>query len=190
MRRIYPVIVQSVGASLLGVLLFAPFYTVRAAQISLTATNPSPKVNERFAITINLAGGDQTLGTDVVLRYDSQRLIIQEVVEGTLYPTYNPAGAARVNKDAGLIVLSGSTGFGQSVSANGVFGSISFVALKDGPTTISLDYEPGTTNKTGVIGPKGEEFLTSAPSPLVISVKRQSLLGALLSFFQSLWKKQ
>ncbi len=167
-----------------------PFHSIHAAQVSLATATPLPKVNERFAVMINLAGGDQTLGTDVVLRYDPQRLIAQEAVEGTLYPTYNPAGEARINKDAGLVVLSGSTGFGQTVPANGVFGIVSFVALKEGKTTITLEYEPGMTNKTGVISPSGAELLTSAPAPLSVTVKRQSFFSALLSFFQSLWKKQ
>ena len=183
-------IVRLLLVTSLGIIALVPFHIIQAAQLSLTATTPSPKVNERFTVTINLAGGDQTLGTDVVLRYDPARLIAQEVTEGTLYPTYNPAGVARVNKESGLIVLSGSTGFGQSVPANGAFGTVPFVALKDGHTTISLDYEPGMTNKTGVISPTGEELLTGAPNPLVISVKRQSFFGALLSFFQSLWSKK
>lgn len=169
--------------------LLVPFHTVLAAEVTLAATNSSLKVNERFTVTINLAGDDQTLGTDVVLRHDPARLVAQEVVEGTLYPTYNPAGSARINKDAGLIVLSGSTGFGQTAPANGVFGTVTFVALKEGKTNITLEYEPGMTNKTGVISPSGEELLTSVPAPLTITVKRQSLFGALLSFFQSLWRK-
>ncbi len=173
----------------LGVVALVPFRTMYAAEVFLSTANASPKINERFMVTVNLAGNDQTLGTDIVLRYDPARLIAQEVTEGTLYPTYNPAGAARVNKESGLIVLSGSTGLGQSVPANGVFGSVSFVTLKEGTTSIMLDYEPGMTNKTGVINPSGEELLTSAPTPLAITVKRQSLFGTLLSFFQSLWRK-
>lgn len=189
MKRTH-IILYPFAIFILGIVALVPFHAVHAAQVSLTTTSPSPKVNERFAVTIALAGGDETLGTDVVLRYNPASLVVQEVMEGTLYPTYNPAGEARINKDAGLVVLSGSTGFGQSVQANGVFGSVSFVAIKDGKSAVTLDYEPGMTNKTGVIGSAGEELLTSAPAPLPITVKRQSLFGSLLSFFQSLWKKQ
>lgn len=174
---------------LFGIVAFIPFHAVHAAQVSLTTTTPSPKVNEQFTVTVNLAGNDQTLGTDVILRYDPTHLVVQEVAEGTLYPTYNPAGEARVNKEAGLVVLSGSTGFGQTVPASGVFGSVAFVALKEGKTAIVLEYEPGMTNKTGVISPTGTELLTTKPLPLSVTVKRQSFFGALLSFFQSLWKK-
>lgn len=188
MKRTH-IILHPLAILLLGIPGVVPFHAVYAAQLSLATTTPSPKVNEQFTVTINLAGNDQTLGTDVVLRYDPMYLIAQEVSEGTLYPTYNPAGAARVNKESGLIVLSGSTGFGQSVPANGVFGAVSFVAIKDGKAVVTLEYEPGTTNKTGVISPNGEELLTNAPTPLAITIKRQSLFGALLSFFQSLWKK-
>lgn len=169
--------------------LLLPARAALAAELTLTTDKPSPKVNERFNVTIALSGNDQTLGTDMVLRYDPHRLIAQEVREGTLYPTYNPAGEARVNKETGIVVLSGSTGVGQSVPANGVFGTISLVALKDGNTSIALDYEPGATNKTGVVGPSGEELVTRAPSPLSITVKPRSFFGALLFFFQSLWRR-
>ena len=182
-------IVRLLLVILLVIVALVPFRTIYAAEVFLATANASPKINERFIVTVNLSGNDQTLGTDVILRYDPKYLIAQDVSEGTLYPTYNPAGAARVNKDAGLVVLSGSTGVGQSVPANGVFGSASFVALKDGKTNITLEYEPGMTNKTGVISPTGEELLTIKPLPLSITVKRQSFFGALLSFFQSLWKK-
>lgn len=174
----------------LGIIAVVPLHVVQAAELSLVTSTPSPKINERFTVTINLAGNDQTLGTDVVLRYDPAYLIAEEISEGTLYPTYNPEKSARVNKETGFIVLSGSTGFGQVVPANGVFSTISFVALKEGKTAIALEYEQGMTNKTGVVSPMGEELLTSAPTPLSITVKRQSLFGGLLSFFQSLWKKQ
>lgn len=173
----------------LGIVLRIPFRSVYAAQLSVAATNNSPKVNERFTISINIAGNDQTLGTDVVLRYDPAYLVVEDVSEGTLYPTYSPSGDARINKEAGVAVLSGSTGFGQSVQANGVFGTVSLIPIKDGKTNVIVDYEPGATNKTGVVGPAGEELLTSAPTPLAITVKRASLFDALLSFFQSLWKK-
>ncbi len=182
-------IVQLSFFIVLGVVVLIPFRTIYAAEVFLTTANASPKINERFIVTVNLRGNDQTLGTDVILRYDPTYLVVQDVSEGTLYPTYNPAGAARVNKDAGLVVLSGSTGFGQVIPANGVFSTVSFVALKEGKTAITLEYEQGMTNKTGVISPMGEELLTSAPTPLSITVKRQSLFGGLLSFFQSLWKK-
>lgn len=189
MKRTH-IILYPLAILILGIVSLVPFHVVHAAQASLTTTSPSPKVNERFAVTITLAGGDETLGTDVVLRYNPASLVVQEVMEGTLYPTYNPAGSARVNKESGLVVLSGSTGFGQSVPANGVFGTVSFVAIKDGQTVVTLDYEQGMTNKTGVISPTGTELLTTKPLPLSITVKRPSFFGALLSFFQSLWKKQ
>lgn len=171
-----------------GIAALLYFQPVHAAEVSLHASNSSPKVNERFTVTISLSGNDQTLGTDIVLLYDPSYLVAEAVVEGTLYPTYNPASSARINKDAGLVVLSGSTGFGQAAPANGVFGTVSFVPIKDGVAQVSVDYEPGATNKTGVVGPDGGELLTSAPMPLTITVKRQSFLGALLSFFRSLWK--
>lgn len=172
------------------IVLIDPIHTARAAEISLYADASSPKVNESFTVSINLTGGEATLGTDVILRFDPMRLVVQRVSEGTLYPTYSPSGDGRINKEAGIIVLSGSTGFGQSVPANGEFGTITFVALKDGKTNVIVDYEPGATNKTGVVGPAGEELLTRVPAPLAISVKRASLFGSLLSFFQSLWRKK
>lgn len=173
-----------------GLTTLVPFHVVQAAEVSLAIFTPSTKINEGFTVTINLAGNDLTMGTDIVLRYDPTRLIAQKVSEGTIYPTYNPAVTARINKDVGIIVLSGSTGVGQSVPANGVFGTISFVALKDGKTNITFEYEPGMTNKTGVISPTGEELLTTKPLPLSVTIKQPSFFGALLSFFQSLWKKQ
>lgn len=173
------------------ILLSTPAGTF-AADLSLQTSKTKLNAEENFNVSIVLSGGENTLGTDAILLYDPQKLEVIAVKESTLYPSYQPVAARRINNKDGKISLSGSANLNQPVKAEGVFGVVTFRTLQVGDTAISFDYVPAATNKTGVINFAGSNLLTRPPGQLPLSIENNNFLLSLLSqisaFFQNIFK--
>lgn len=165
---------------------------VLAANISLQSSKTSLKTGENFDVSIVLAGGENTLGTDTILLYDPQKLEPIAIKESALYPSYQPVPARRINSKDGKISLSGSANLNQPVKAEGFFGVVTFRTLQVGDTAISFDYAPSATNKTGIINFNGSNLLTRPPADLPITIENKnffvSLLSQISAFFQNIFK--
>ena len=169
--------------------MLGPIVSVSAAEFILQASETSVVVGKTFTVTVNLTGGEPTLGTDMVLSFDPDRLIVKIIQTSPLYPTYNPVGEKRIDQENGVVTLSGSGGIGQEVSAEGEFATIMFKAIKPGQATIGVDYTPGETNKSGIIDPKGAELMSVAPSPVTLVIKDQSPLQKFFAFLPPCFKR-
>lgn len=163
-------------------LSFAP--TVSAAELSLQTEKPKLKLGQTTTVAVVLSGGEKTLGTDMVLTYDSKRLEANEVKAGDLYPTYNPANGKRIDADNGKIFLSGSGGLGQPVKANGVFAIVTLRAKSPGQATIAFDYQVGNTTQTGIISPAGKDLLTTTPRSVTVTILEPNIIEKILTFFK------
>lgn len=163
-------------------LSFAP--TVSAAELSLQTEKPKLKLGQTTTVMIVLSGGENTLGTDMVLTYDSKRLEANEVKAGDLYPTYNPSNGKRIDADKGKIFISGSGGLGQPVKANGVFAIVTFLAKSPGQATIAFNYQVGDTTQTGIISPAGKDLLITTPRPMIITIQEPNIIEKTLTFFK------
>lgn len=169
-------------AFLVLALSFAP--TVSAAELSLQTEKPKLKLGQTTTVTIVLSGGENTLGTDIVLTYDSKRLEANEVKAGNLYPTYNPANGKRIDVANGKIFLSGSGGLGQPIKANGVFAIVTLRAKSSGQATIAFNYQVGDTTQTGIISPAGKDLLITTPRPMIITIQETNIIEKTLTFFK------
>lgn len=170
-------------AFLMFVFSFAP--AVSAAQLSLQTEKPKLKLGQTATVAIVLSGGEDTLGTDLVLRYDPRMLTAQKVTNSSLYPTYNPSLERRIDPAQGIITLSGSGGTGQPVAAQGEFATVVFEPIKTGKTAVYIDYEPGATNKSGILDPLGNDLMSYAPAPEPVSfvIADQNPIEKLLGWF-------
>lgn len=164
--------------------------SIEAAQFLLQPSMTSVTVGESLTVTIMLTGGEPTLGTDMILTYDQGRLFVKEVKSGSLYPTYNPVGEKRVDREKGTVTLSGSGGIGRAVAAEGTFATITLEAVKPGQARVAVAYESGATNQSGIIDPAGGELMRAAPSPLMLTIKDQPPLQKLLTWFSALFRKK
>lgn len=169
-------------AFLVFVFSFAP--SVSAAGLSLQTEKPKLKLGQITTMAIVLSGGEDTLGTDVILTYDPQKLEAVEVKEGSIYPTYNPAGEKRIDADRGKIILSGSGGMGQPVKADGVFAVVTFQTKSPGQTTVVFDYQIGNTTKTGVVDFTSKDLLTTIPRSVTVVIEKPTVLEEILIFFK------
>ncbi|KKR33161.1 MAG: hypothetical protein UT63_C0022G0004 [Candidatus Gottesmanbacteria bacterium GW2011_GWC2_39_8] len=158
-----------IGLFFLVLFAFHPSF-VRAAEISLITTDTDVKVGDNISVDITLSGNEDTLGTDVIMIYDPVIITPIEVTNGSIYPTYNPAGQARLSTK-GKIFLSGSASIGKPVPAKGTFATVTFEAKSGGRTTISFDYEKGSTSKTGIIDFKGNDLISNAPEKVNLQIE-------------------
>lgn len=186
---------QTILAFLLLLFTLSPAY---AAGISFKTTGTNLKVGDSFRTDLILTGGENTLGTDMVLNYDPKTLEVSSIKESSLYPNYQPPSAKRIDSMKGKIVLSGSANISNAIKSEGVFATLSIKAIKSGQTKLSFDYAPGATNKTGIIDFAGNELLTSPPKDLILNISSPNPLVSIVSgilspiqlFIQSLFGKK
>lgn len=137
------------------------------ASLSLVADKKSYKSGDQVTIDVRLfTGGYTTDSTDLVVKYDPA--FLEPVSEkfaaaGTVYSEYP---ALQVDKEKGLIGVSGITLPGKnSFSGAGSFAKLYFKALKDGQTQVMIEFEPGAT----------------ADSNVVLSASSKDILGTVLN---------
>ncbi len=125
-------------------------------------SEPQVVVGKTLEVSINLTTSEPTDGTDVIVKYDPALLQAQTVTPGTIYDAYP---AQKIDSKTGTITLSaiatGATGF----SGNGAFAKVTFKALKAGSTTLSLDYQDGSTTESNVMSTDtGKDILNKVDS--------------------------
>lgn len=143
------------------------------ASLSLVPDQASYISGDEVEIEVKLfTGGNTTDSTDLVIKYDPEFLAPAEdgfALEGGLYSEYP---AMQVDKENGLIGISGITvPGGKSFTGEGNFATIYFTALKNGQTTVSIDFEKGQTADSNVV-------LTGSTQDILGSVKNANIVIA------------
>lgn len=118
------------------------------AKFSLVPDKESYKAGDTVVVDVKVfTGGYTTASVDMVLKYDPAFLRPSAqnfVAPGQIYQEYLPV---QVDNQEGLIGLSGiMTDESGGFSGVGSFAKISFTALKDGQTEITVDYEANSTS--------------------------------------------
>ncbi len=126
---------------------------ISGAALSLVSNKVSYKTGEPVAFDVKLfTGGYTTDSTDLVIKYDPQFLEPSAdnfAVSGNIYSEYP---AVQIDKQKGLIGISGITLPGQKgFSGVGKFAKLNFSALKNGSTKVEIDYEAGATADSNVV---------------------------------------
>ena len=162
-----------------------PTLLVLAASVSLYFGQP-PKnipVGLEFKIPIfSLSDSEQTLGTDAVVSYDSKILSVTKIEPGSLYPFY-PDNLQDIDNVHGKAFFSGSVGFGNPQTVNGILGNVFFKAKKAGPTQISFSWKPKSTVDSHIVPPIGAiDLLTQKPDSINLTI-REAQKHELVWFF-------
>lgn len=128
--------------------------------ISLTTTKKNLRVGENIDVAIDLSSSKKTNGSDLIINYDPAKLTIKNpnspVIKGSVYSSYPVNG---VDVRVGKITVSGISE-GGAVMADGLFGVVTFTAKAVGPTSVSMEFSPGSTTDTNVIESEtGEDVL-------------------------------
>lgn len=139
--------------------------------ISLTTSATGLKVGGSIDVAIDMSSSKKTNGSDIIINFDPKKLTVQNpdapVVKGSIYSSY-PVN--RVDAKLGKITVSGISESG-AVMADGLFGVITFKAKVPGPTTISIEFSPGSTTDTNVIDSESGEDVLEKVQNLEINIQ-------------------
>lgn len=148
------------------------------AMVRLESDKAVVKKGEEVEIVVRVETERETLGTDLVMKYDNKALKLLEVVPGEVYPNYSSVPAEEMSE--GEVRFSGVADVaGNGVVVNGTLVKMRFKAVEKGEAGVEIVYEEGNTNGTGVIPFEGMEnnLLDKTPEPLMIKVEGGGLLS-------------
>lgn len=160
--------VQAPVANDQPVVITAPSPIPAAAVIVLTGPTEATK-GAVIKVDIDLASTEQADGADLIIKYDPKVLQATTITPGTIYADYP---VKNIDAVAGKINISAVTGPDiVGFSGQGMFGSITFKALRAGQTTIAIDYTADVTTDSNVLGSKAEKDILSTVKDLTINIK-------------------
>lgn len=152
MKRAVKILTKFSGILVAVLLLLAPSpVTAAGATLSLSPTGGSVNKGCSFKITINLnTGGQQTDGTDAILKYDPAvfTTTLTKITNGTIYPDYPGNSVDAAN---GRINVSGLASVNQPFSSSGVLATVEFTVKADttaATSPITFDFDPNNKAKT------------------------------------------
>ena len=150
-----------------------------SAQISLIPDRTSYKTGDTVSVRVKLYTGGYTTGsTDLVVKYDPAFLRTQGenfASVGQIYAEYPPA---QVDEKNGLIGISGipmsnSEGF----SGVGEFAKLNFIALKEGQTQVTVDFQENQTADTNVVLIGGTKDILGTVENAGINISAAAVVG-------------
>lgn len=138
--------------------------------IFLTSDKKEVKFGDTVAILVQLSAPQLTTGVDVVARFDPTLLsaIDGDIHQGTIFSLYpllrvEPTGVVRISG----IATPGSAGF----SGKDIFATVNFKALKTGVAKLTLDFTPGQTADSNIVGAESGKDLLEEVGNLEINVR-------------------
>ena len=148
-----------------GVTLFSPsksgnlsllppkINNLQDASLSLIADKTSYKKGDTVTLDVKLfTGGYTTDSTDLVVKYDPSFLEPNSKTFAQQGQVYSEYPALQVDKEKGLIGISGITVPGNSgFSGVGSFAKLNFTAVQDGQTQVTIDFQAGQTADSNVV---------------------------------------
>lgn len=124
-----------------------------SARLSLIPEKLVYKNGETVVVEVKLfTGGYNTDSTDLVVKYDPSFLKPDGKNFAAAGKIYSEYPAVQVDEKNGLIGISGITTPGSgSFLGVGDFAKLNFIAIKNGQTQVSIDYNPDSTADSNVV---------------------------------------
>lgn len=140
-------------------LAFTQVVSAEGPLLRLTPSSGKYAVNTPFSVDVFLdTGSKKSVGTDLVLTYDTRRLELIDIKEGTLYPTYT---GKSINPQTGKAFISGIVKPEQVFNGSGVFATLTFKAQKEGKADVTLEFSKGERNDSNIADVAGNDMLAS-----------------------------
>lgn len=147
--KILKVLSFTLSLCVLTFALYASPVLAQTATLSLDPSNGTFNQGCGFSLNINLdTGGANTEGVDVIVLYDSSRLIATSVTKGTIFPDYP---ISSIDATSGKIAVSAMTAIGSPFSGRGTVATINFTvpgSAAAGATQVTFDFNPADKTKT------------------------------------------
>lgn len=124
--------------------------TAQTATLSLDPSTGTFNQGCSYNINVNLdTGGAQTDGVDVIIFYDTSRLIANSpITNGTIYANYP---GSNIDSTAGKITISALASISAPFAGKGTVATVNFTVLSNAPTgvtQIKFDFDPNTVGNT------------------------------------------
>ncbi|EKD84796.1 MAG: hypothetical protein ACD_38C00158G0005 [uncultured bacterium] len=121
-------------------------------RISLAAPKTSILVKEVIPVKVKIESGGNTLGgADVIIKYDPKILEATQgaIIRGAIFDEYP---FVSLDSKTGLISISGISSIGEGFKgAEGDFATITFKAKSKGATSLSVDFQKGSTADSNLV---------------------------------------
>lgn len=152
--------------------LFSFLVLATSASLSFNPIYKPLPVGDEFGLTINVSTASrETIGTDAVILYDPKMLEATKILPAKAYPNY-PPNLVDIDNVHGKVQFSGTVGFGQPKTAEGVLGKVFFRPKKVGTTSVNFAWEKGGTADSNIVPNFGGlDLLTEAPPPVTLSFR-------------------
>lgn len=134
-----------------GIFLLLAFPALaNAASLSLSPAGGTLNRGCSYSIDVNLdTGGQDTDGTDAIIKYDPSKITVNSITPGTIYPDYPTANP---NNSTGTVTISGLASVSSPVSGSGKFATLN-VNVNSGAsvattTQMNFMYDPNNPTDT------------------------------------------
>lgn len=128
-------------------------------RIILVADKKEYKVGDGVILLIGFGtGGKKTVGADVLLHFDTKMLeaTSSTLFQGSLYSEYPLLSA---DQKSGVIRVSGISSAGSNFTGEGVLATAILKATKAGKTKVTVDFTPGSTTDSNIVGDSSADLL-------------------------------
>lgn len=125
---------------------------VTKSQISIVSVKKEYKVGDLVPVSILVeTGSHKTIGTDVILHYDSNLLEATSssvIKKGTIYQDFPALG---LDPKTSIVTVSGINTADRVFQGLGLLATINFIARAPGLASVTVDFTPNSTTDTNVV---------------------------------------
>lgn len=122
-----------------------------AGEMSLLAPKTTVLIKEVIPVTVIVdSGGHMLSGADLIVRFDPKVLEATAggLVKGQIFSEYP---LLSVDAQKGLVAISGVNNLNSGFTGRGQFASINFKAKSTGKTSVTIDFQPGSTTSSNLV---------------------------------------
>lgn len=138
--------------------------------ISLVSSQKEVKIGDTVSVSVEVTSPLPADGVDIVARFDPNLLsaIDGDIRQGTIFSLYplakvEPTGVVRISG----IATPGIAGF----SGKDIFAIVNFKALKKGVAKLTLDFTPGQTADSNIVGAQSGKDLLEEVGNLEVNIR-------------------
>lgn len=154
----------------IGILNLPAVKELNKGRITLVSDKKDVKPGDTISVSVEVNSPQVSNGIDVVAKFDPNLLsaIDGDIRQGTIFSLYpllsvEPSGVVRISG----IATPGSVGF----SGKDIFATVNFKALKSGKAAITLEFTPGSTADSNIVGAESGKDLLEEVGNLEITIR-------------------
>ncbi|MBI4130393.1 hypothetical protein HY468_03695 [Candidatus Roizmanbacteria bacterium] len=131
------------------------------ASFALSPTTKTAAIGETFTVDVVAnTGGSEVSGADMYITFDSNKLTLLDIQNGTIFEQYV---GKEINNATGKASISGLVGFESTLfSGSGTYATLQFKAIDSGAAAVNFDFTAGNSRDTNLVDfNSGLDILTS-----------------------------